>query len=441
MVNEEANDNHFEVIRIIKDEARFPTKDDCQACFHPKLYHTLVAVILKFFPYKSYAFQIRMAQIVNCVAGILTIYIVYLFLINKPLDDKLRLICFSMVALNPKLIGINAQATNDSFVILFSTLTLYFLYLFFVEKRMRDFFCMTIFAILGAISKPNGLFLFPGTLLVFLFKIIKRKVFSLSFNKSYLLHLLIFSIAFLVIVPFLGQYLYDYYKYGSPFIINMAKAPLPNFLKETYVYRPGITSIVNSYFTFRFFDLIKHPTITNDKDNYPLHRTSLWSQLYGRANFVHFDFWPPSWQTENKIVLSIGRAIFLFALLPTLFLLLGIIKEIVSLFIFVAKRKFDFILNTNDWIFDIFFYISVLGIIIYTMQYRDFGCMKAIFIFPALLPFLNLFSLGCSYIYNMCGRKVIFLLDLVFCILFILYFLDTVSLIHQLYSIKPIFKL
>src|SRR2546422_4368236 len=41
-------------------------------------------------------------------------------------------------------------------------------------------------------------------------------------------------------------------------------------------------------FRSRLVDLLEHPVISNDVEGYPLHRTSLWSQLYGRAHFVHF---------------------------------------------------------------------------------------------------------------------------------------------------------
>ena len=57
-----------------------------------------------------------------------------------------------------------------------------------------------------------------------------------------------------------------------------------------------------------------------DASGYPLHQTSLWSQLYGRLHFVHFDRWPqgcewlrartalegpgmPAWFTGNVIAL------------------------------------------------------------------------------------------------------------------------------------------
>src|SRR3989442_15182227 len=56
------------------------------------------------------------------------------------------------------------------------------------------------------------------------------------------------------------------------------------------------------------------------------HRTSLWSQLYGRAHFSHFAQHPPSWRNTSPLVVTVGRLIFVLALLPTAFLLAGVMR-------------------------------------------------------------------------------------------------------------------
>lgn len=438
LINYEANDYHFEVIDKIIKEKKLPAADSCDVCFHPKLYHVVAAGILKFLPPLATRNQIRTAQIINCLAGIGVIYVVYLFLIQNPfLTSKLKLVCFSLVALNPKLIGINAQATNDTFVILFSTLSLYFLYHFLLAKRPKYFFYLTLFAILGALSKPNGFYLFAGIILVFLIEMFKRKNFSLSLRKGYCGYLIIFLIVFLFTVLPLGQYLSNYLTYGSLFLVNTPKKPFPDFLKDTYVHRPGVTSIVKAYFTFRFIDLIKHPVITSyDNQHYTPHRTSLWSQLYGRTHFVHFDSWPPSWRTTDEIVWNLGRTIFVLALLPTFFLLTGLIMRMGTLATIAVGLKTHSLPNPNDWIFDIFFFIAIAGIIVYTAQYRDFGCMKAVFIFPALLAFVHYISYGSHFVYTRLAkyRKLIFLFDNILASLVVLYCLDVICLIVQLYG-------
>src|SRR5688572_29094021 len=124
LINWEANDDHLSVIRIIADENRIPDKDEVDEAFQPQLYHTVVAAVWKTVPTQSHPMRIRIAQLVSCIAGLITLVLVMHFIMSESeLSAKVRFISFSLVALNPKLIGINAQATNDSFVILFVSLS------------------------------------------------------------------------------------------------------------------------------------------------------------------------------------------------------------------------------------------------------------------------------------------------------------------------------
>ncbi len=431
IVNCRANDDHLSVIEIIKNEKRLPTKYDGGESYQPKLYHLTAATIWVILPFEDKRAQIVLAQLLNSIAGLITIFIVWLFLNNTDLANKVKLICLSIVALNPKLIGINAQVTNDSFVIMFSTAAIYYTYRFLVSEKPKYFYALTISTIFAGLSKGNGLIIFLSILLIFIFKLIKSKNISLNLKGGYFTYALIFCLIYFAVVPVFGQYYYNYRQFGSPFIINQSTDPFPHVFKNTYHKRPGVTSIVNSYFTYRFLDLIRNPMIKNDIKNYPLHRTSLWSQLYGRTHFVFFDNWPDSWQTNDTTILNLGRIILVIALIPTFILLLGAAKEATKLFRNIVRGDFSFIVNANDWIFDIFLAGYILFIISYTLNYRDFSSMKAIFVFPALLPFVYLFSKGMDWIYNK-FRKLTVFFDLNFCLLFFLYSSSMVFLIRQL---------
>lgn len=440
VVNYQANDNHYEIIDIIKNRGVSAARCGAAESFHPKLYHCTIAYICKIPPFRHVPIepfhiqgrlQIVLAQLANCIAGLVTIYIVWLFLKNTALPEKIKLICFSIVALNPGLIGINGQATNDSFVIMFSTAALYSLYLFFKSRKNKYFFYLTAFSILAGLSKGNGLVLFPGILLTFVLKLIASKNYSLNPKKGYLSLILCFFTIYLMIVPVLGQYYYNYRNFGSAFVINRNTDPSPGFFKNTYIKNPGVTSIANSYFTFRIINMLKYPTIANEAMNYPLHRTSVWSQLYGRTHFIFFDMWPPIWQTDNPVYLKIGRIILALALFPSLALLFGIINEAGMWIKNLVKMGYAFINDTNDWIFDIFFFGYFLFIICYTLKYRDFCAMKAIFVFPALLPTIYLFSKGIDRIYRS-NQEITFLFDFIICSLLLLYSVSTSLLIYKL---------
>src|SRR5262245_16152740 len=93
-VNREQNDNHVSAINVIAFENRIPEYDRdldwVKEAFQPKLYHATVAAILKLDPsdtdsvpclaeYPGSPHVVWVGQMVNWVAGILTIYVVLRF--------------------------------------------------------------------------------------------------------------------------------------------------------------------------------------------------------------------------------------------------------------------------------------------------------------------------------------------------------------------------
>jgi hypothetical protein len=302
---------------------------------------------------------------------------------------------------------------------------------------------MVISAVLAGLSKGNGLVLFPAILAIFLYSILLKVKNAEVSRTNQLLLITIFFFLYLLFVPYFGQYYEKYVKFGDPFIINQEKNPKPHFIKRTYVNRPGVTSIFDSYLTFRIFSLLKTPSIPLDNDKYPLHRTSLWSQLYGRAHFVHFDMWPPGWQTSSRLVQSIGRCIFILALIPSLFMVVGAIKTIISVIRdayikFIHKNKFKF---NVKWMYIIVIISYMLFIIAYSFQYRDFSSMKVIFIFPGILAFLYILIDGMDFIYQQFSnrKKLIYCLDKLIIGLLVLYCIDIFYLTIQL-SVQIILK-
>src|SRR3954462_10267078 len=124
LINMDAFDPHMPVVQAIAYEHRIPGRDDMWEGFQPKLWHSTVAMVLRLVPTRHIKDITRIAQGVNVLAGMATLWLIFLFLRRIEISDRAKLSAFSLVALNPMLIGVDAQATNDSFVILFATLTL-----------------------------------------------------------------------------------------------------------------------------------------------------------------------------------------------------------------------------------------------------------------------------------------------------------------------------
>jgi Dolichyl-phosphate-mannose-protein mannosyltransferase len=441
LVNLEANDNHLEVIAAIADENRLPGREEMWEGFQPKLYHVAVAAVWKTLSGPSLPMRTRAAQLVSCAAGIVTLWLALMFLKSHAWGSpKVGCWSFALVALNPGLIGINAQATNDSFVILFVTLALYSGYHFFAKRRARDFIGMTTAAILAPLSKGNGLVVCMAILLVFIVAPLRGRSSTAMTRGQALLYGAIFLVCFVLVVPGGGLYWEHYRRYGTPFVNPIPPAPFPNVFEKTFVYKPGVTSMIDSLVTFRLYDLLRNPMSTTDEEKYPLHRTSLWSQLYGRAHFAHFDAWPPSWrlpteggQWVTSLVQNLGRLIFLAALFPTTLLLVATWKRSVS-----AIRWFAGVKQPHTSLGNWLLYLSVLGylafIVVYSLRYRDYAVMKAIFILPGLLGFLMLFAHECAAFYQRFTDKEAVRLsaDLILLSLLFFYTVDILVLIGQL---------
>ena len=280
ILNREAKDNHLQVVRIILNEhtLNIPV-ERCWECFQPKLYHLLGAVLIRVFSIKSETMMIITLQFVSVIAGITTIFITYKFLKKVCSNEKVRLVLFSLVAFNPRFIGVNAQATNDSLVIMLSVAAAYAFYLFLEDPRARKFFLSAILIVLASITKANALFLLFSLMLILFLKILGSRKQNRRKLSVY------FALFLLLIIPataFLGGYYSNYVKYGDPTKTNREKYPFPDFLREKFYpeRRPGTTSVVNTYLTFRIIDLVRNPMINRGYDPVPKHRTSLWTQLY-----------------------------------------------------------------------------------------------------------------------------------------------------------------
>jgi len=434
VVNREANDDHLAVIRIIAFQHHLPRLREAWEGFQPKLYHVSVAMLWNLSPWQSSTARILIAQLVACAAGIATLFIVREALIRRGVSPPIRLLVFALVALNPALIGLSAQATNDSFVIMFSTLALDRAVEFFRSGGRRDFILMSASVVLAALSKGNALVVFLAITVTLVHAIVRRQAIPGLSRRQVMALSAVFVTIFIVFTATLGSYRSNWEDTGNPFSVNGDPAPMPHLIKRTYVYRPGTTSIVDTYFTFRFVDMLEHPMITNDVDVYPQHRTSLWSQLYGRAHLAHFAQHPPSWRNTSPLVLAVARLILVLALLPTAFLLVGMLRAVAG----VTMPTWRGVSPRRETLDQELLALIAVGfiafIVLYSLRYRDFSTMKAEFLFPGLLAYVFFFADEVGQAEARYGRhaRLRHVAGWVFAVLLGLYVTDVVILAVQL---------
>lgn len=430
-----ANDDHLKVSKLILVNGKIPGPYDCWECNQQKFYHFTVAKIWIFLKLNTDKSRFISAQLINAFAGIFTILICWIFIKQQPYLEVNKLLCFSLVALNPGLIAINTQASNDSLVILFGTIVIYSLYKLIDKPTIKYFIILLISSILAGITKTNSLVIIMCVVCVLIIKITINRNFKFSLSQGYLGILIIYLIAVSAITGYFGEYFSNYKNYGKPLVYTVPTGEFPHLFKKTNFFRPGVQSIIGGYFTFRIADMIKHPVITNDKYSYPLHRTSVWSQLYGRANFIYFDYWPPGpWQTNDRKMLMVGRIALTLALFPLLFFLLGLFIDFRVWPALFFRRNIDFIKNKSEWIFHIFILGYLIFIILFTAIGRDYSYMKMIYIFPGILAILIPLLKGGEYVYKyiLNSRIKFIIFHTIIIILLVSYLVPLINLISKM---------
>jgi len=435
--NRQSNDNHMQVVQLMLASSRLPQKQDCWECFQPKMFHFTVTKVVQVLGLTGLNINglSLVAESINLLAGLVTLAVAWVFIVRLPVKNNwLKLLAFGLVALNPALIGINSQATNDTFAILFSTLAIYCTYVFLQRKRITSFLLAILFTALGIASKTNvwvTAIVIVITLLIQAFmqpgRYIKAAIYAIAF---------LIAVSMLSVINPLTQYVTNYETYGKPVLMNTGTLPLPPlFGKTKYNDRGGILSIQDGFFTFKFINLLEHPRIEYEQDNYPPNRTSFWTMLYGSANSASFSNYPPSWSTSGTQGFFLNQGIFILAILPAFLLLIGGLMESFVWLRGIFKRDFTILQNTSYGLFALTFIGYIAFAILYALLYQTFLVLKAIFIFPALLAFPVLFLGTAQPVYGFFSKRIkwfVHILNVDMIALIILYIMDIMMLIARI---------
>ena len=380
VVNREANDNHYEVVKLILEGRRGLTMADCHECFHPKLFYYICAVVVRTLGLTTESSRIVVGQLLNSVAGLITLGLVFLSLNASQFQPRWQFWTFALIALNPRFIAINGQLSNDSFAILFTTAAIFFTLRLLRAPSLWLSVAAQLMLTCALMTKGTTWVVAIAMLIVFLVRALLEESTQRSrlFSGLYVVTVL----NGLVSIQLAG---YDFEHYGV--YANLGRGQPLHVWEKTSVGRPGVQSIVDGYLTFRIVDLVRDPQITNGLAIEQQHRTSVWTQLYARANFAQFEQHPPSWLTTDPNVMVIAKCSFVLGLLPLLFLLVGLARG--SLRSLCAWRSSS-VLPQNNFasLFSLLVCLGYIAFIIkFTADYRDFAAMKLIYMLPGVLPF------------------------------------------------------
>jgi hypothetical protein len=397
--NIESNDDHLTVVRLILETGHAPHATDCWSCYHPLAYHEFCAWIATVLDVEDTASRIRLFQMVNVLAGVATLALICAFLQHRPLPAPVRLASLALVALNPALAAINIQVTNDSFLILYSTATLFCMHRFVTRGQRRWLHAAALMAMLGAISKGSGLVLVGFTLLVAAIGLLPLAG-DRRLRRQIAVSLVGCVLFFAASVPWLGSYYRNFVDLGSPLAINVPKTPWPSWFTENGFALAGTSSIAESFFTFRLFDLLETPYLVPSLHDFPRFRKSLWTQVYARYVFSRFAMYPETWKTHSALALAIGRAEMVLGLLPLACLLLGAGGCVRSTWRLARSRSLASLYADGDWVFPLFAGLFIAMLIKLNLDYGFYFTMKAIYVLPAILAFTQMFTVGARWLWS-----------------------------------------
>jgi hypothetical protein len=435
LVNRWANDPHMEVVYRILNNPGFPKARECWECHHPKLFYLCTAALVHGFSLPREGPTILAAQLLNVTLSIIALFLFARFLSGLTLSPLVRNLVFATVACNPGWWAISAEATNDSMVITLSLVAFLASYRFFTHPSGGRLLLCALFCALAAVSKASGVVV---TLLcafnvgIALLSERKRAAAKVLWSPWLLGALLLVAP-----VPILGGYVQNHRITGDAFTLTLPQYPLPSLFDETPYARPGIESIASGYFTFRIADMVAHPYTGNRDEPSPRHRTSMWSQLYGRLFFTRFDSWPPEWETRDERILSVGRVALVAALATPVVFWLGWASSIANLWrrrrtLFsqaIGEREF---LQISGMASTGVFLLSLIRV---TALYRDFSAMKFIYLMPIICGFAAIYMEGWQVLQAR-HRRLLPILTAMVSLLIVTHFVDMSWLIVDLVRIR-----
>ena len=426
LVNREANDNHFEVIQLLSENIRELSMEDCRECFHPKLYYLVCVRVLDGLGTENIDSNILISQSLNCISGFLTLIVVWLGLRAQNPERLCLFLTFAWVATNPRLIAINSQVSNDSFCILFGTIAIYFTARMLRSDRIGDYVFAQVALGCAILTKGTS---WPASLAI-LILLSSKAVFRLEVRIRYLIYAGICTAMIAASISFGGYDFENYDKYA-----NLGKGEPLFFFDRTVVGRPGVISIWDSYFTFRYVDLLKNPINLREQELEPFHRSSVWTQLYGRLHSVQFDFHPKSWRTQSDIAKNTNRVIFVLSISWLVVSMVGLASCLLDFANRVRLQRVHFLGDGERYIHLLVVIGYLSFIVFFTFSYRDFAAMNVIYIFPGILSFAIILQEGIRVVLDRlfrfskhCGWGFVF----VFLLLCIMYVQGLELLVEQL---------
>jgi hypothetical protein len=304
------------------------------------------------------------------------------------------------MSFNAALVGIFSQTTNDGFVILFSSLAIFFLDRFLAQRRTAPIVAATASVVLAALSKASGWAVFAAGSVVLGVAYVAA---GAAFRRQLLTGAGVFVLGFLAVVPWLHPYAQNIARAGTPFVNDAFETPLMTLEVPRSANWPA-----EFFLTFRIVELLREPYLEYGPGPHAAHRESLWSQLYGRTMWLRFD--RGIWANRDPNLTVLGRLCMLVGLLPLAALLIGTAQVALAALRGVVRQGLGWLSQERDWQHLIYVGVLLASLIAVLIEYHRlewlFIWMKAIYLFPVILSLFALFLIGLERLWQRWPRLV-----------------------------------
>ncbi len=380
-LNHDANDNHLQPVELFLIHNKYPAFSECHECFQPPLVYSFVKVVSQLTKQTGYEEFRFVFQAITTLISIAFLYFIFAFHYRLNLSDKWKLILAVFWGLNPKLITIGSQYTNDNFILLFGMIFITIVISIFKNQQIKwNLLLLGLIAVLAPISKGTGLILTALFCCILFIYLLKAKW---TFLQKAMLFVGALFIVFISIAYF-GNYYKRYLEAGETFAINVRAEPFPVLYgNDTFtVPRPGIKSISEAFGTFYITSLVDSPFIVNDYGDVQKLRRSFWTLLYGQYSNALFEQFPNQWKSEHPDMMHFASVNYLIQLPLFILLLFGFGS------VFGQNLNFKW---SIEKVYLLLTFLSFVFLIKASMTYRDFCTMKLTYIMcvlPAMIYYL-----------------------------------------------------
>lgn len=369
-------DAHGEVINFLVTKGRFPLTREVFCAMQPPFYYLLAA---GFFLFDSLESQ-KITQLLSLILSAANLYILYL-LCRYTLSDKLvRNISFLLAVFLHSYVTFSLYVTNDTLTFFMGSLVFLLLHRYIYKPTQPKEWTLAVALGLGLLTK--GTFLAFGPPLVAVVGLMLWK--EGKSPRRILTRLLVFCFLFLTVGSY--KFIQNYQAEGAFIVHNLDFFP--------YMAADAYDSKKSVYY-FDLESLVRNPTFYKG-DPFLTHVYPI---------LFYATFWYKFMEPFNGFELGsrtgfkyIGSVIYLIGLIPSLIMLVGIFKKMVSSLRFVARlreltvARFAKRLEEAAWVAILL--LSVLLVITAGLKYNVWVCFQSRLFLQAFFPILWILYVG-----------------------------------------------